>query len=178
MVFPRKDKSLERPDNFVLRWVRNMSSGFDISITAIADDFYQAYLRCLEGKNERMDEYHRIAADIVSIPAIVNGAFALELYLKSMLSKRCRKRNKTHSISELFSLLKQEQQLKIKGLVEPKLPPHLSFDECLIGIRDAFESWRYIHEKEDFGFGLNNTLNVLPLFLDAVRSFNILTPES
>ncbi|MBQ7250755.1 MAG: HEPN domain-containing protein [Bacilli bacterium] len=149
-----------------------MSSGFDVSITAIADDFYGAYLRCLEGKNERVDEYHRICADIVSVPAIVNGTFALELYLKSMLSHRRRSRKKTHSISELFLLLKQKQQSKIRECVEPKLPPHLLFDESLRGISDAFEYWRYIYEKEDLGFGLNDTLNVLPLFLDAVRSFS------
>lgn len=149
----------------------NMNPGFDVSIRAIADDFYDAFHRCLEGKNVRVDEYHRICADIVSIPAIVNGSFALELYLKGMLSKGLRKRIKTHRIAKLYVLLKPDLQMAIRQSVESQLRPPFAFDSCLKGIDNSFEQWRYIYEKKDFGFGFNATLNVLPLFLETVRGF-------
>lgn len=60
---------------------------FDVSIINIADDFFEAYKRCKEGKNPRSN-HGCIAFSVVNIPAIVNAAFASELYLKSMLPKK------------------------------------------------------------------------------------------
>lgn len=148
-----------------------MNHDFDTSITNIADDFYEAYLRCLEGKNPKVDKYNRTRYEVVNVPAIVNGSFAIELYIKSMskASKSKLKRMK-HNIKDLLSTLDQSIQDEIKKEVEPKLENYQTYDDCLDGINNAFAFWRYIHTKKDFGFGLNDTLKALPLFLNVIRA--------
>ncbi len=142
--------------------------GCPVGIVDIADDFYEAFLRCKEGKNTRMDEFGRTVSDVVNIPAIVNGSFALELYLKSLIPEEKRKR--LHDISALFSLLAPEHQSHIKESVQLGLNGRPeSFDEALDGINNAFAFWRYIHEKSELEFGFNQSLIILPLFLDAIR---------
>lgn len=144
---------------------------FDTSIITIADDFYEAYLRCVEGKNPTVDEYNRIRYEVVNVPAIVNGAFALELYIKSLSRAGKRKLTKMkHNIKGLLLTLDQSIQDEIRKEIEPKLERYQTYDECLDGINDSFVFWRYVHTKKDFGFGLNDTLKVLPLFLNATRA--------
>lgn len=147
-----------------------MNPDFDTSILNIAEDFYHAYLRCLEGKNPTKDEYGRIRYDVVNIPAIVNGAFALELYLKSLspLSKEELKQ-KRHSIKKLFLTLDNDTQERIRDEVEKELPLDYTFEKGLAIINNAFTFWRYIHTKPDLGYGLNVTLNVLPAFIKVIR---------
>ena len=65
-----------------------MATGFEHDILDIANDFYEAYRRCGEGKNPRTDEWGRYVTDVVSVPELVNGLFACELYLKSILPNR------------------------------------------------------------------------------------------
>ena len=80
--------------------------GSPITIIDIADDFYEAFERCGEEKNTRRDELGRTVSDVVNIPKIVNGTFALELYLKSFISKRqIRIRKLKHNISDIFFAL-------------------------------------------------------------------------
>lgn len=147
-----------------------MNPDFDTSIINIADDFYYAYLRCLEGKNPTKDEYGRIRYDVVNIPAIVNGAFSLELYLKSLspLSKEELKQKK-HSIKKLFLTLDADTQKRIRDEARNDLPCGYTFDKGLAIINNAFTFWRYIHAKPDLGYGLNVTLNVLPVFIEVIR---------
>lgn len=147
-----------------------MNPDFDTSILNIAEDFYHSYLRCLEGKNPTKDEYGRIRYDVVNIPAIVNGAFALELYLKSLspLSKEELKQKK-HSIKKLFLTLDADTQKRIRDETEKELPPDYTFEKGLAIINNAFTFWRYIHTKPNLGYGLNVTLNVLPAFIKAIR---------
>ena len=147
-----------------------MNHDFDTSILNIADDFYEAYLRCSEGKNPTVDEFNRTRYEVANVPAIVNGAFAMELYIKSI--SRVGKRQlwkKKHNLKELLLTLDQQLQDEIREAVEPKLERYQTYEECLDGINNAFVFWRYIHTKQDFGFGLNNTLKVLPIFLDVIR---------
>lgn len=140
---------------------------FDHSVRDMAEDFYEAYNRCIEGKNGRFDEYGRYCEKCVNVPAIVNGAFAIELYLKSMTNKH------GHGIKELFSSINSDDQTMIRGEVESKLGNRWTFEEGLDIIDNSFVFWRYIHEKEDFGAGFNVTLLVLPAFLKAVRKCSI-----
>ena len=148
-----------------------MNPDFDTSIINVANDFYEAYLRCSEGRNPIVDEFNRVHYEAPNIPAIVNGAFALELYLKSMskLSDEELKKKK-HRIKALILSLDQPIQDQIRREVEPKLQSYQNYDKCLSGISNAFTFWRYIHTKQDFGFGLNETLKVLELFVNAARN--------
>ncbi len=146
--------------------------GCPAGIVDIADDFYEAFERCGEEKNTRTDEYGRTVSDVVNIPRIVNGTFALELYLKSFISKRqIRIKKLKHNIVDVFSALKPTIQEQIREIVSPKLEEwHQTFDEALHGINDAFVFWRFIHEKSKLNYGFIMSLNVLPPFLDAVRA--------
>ena len=63
---------------------------FNVSIRNIANDFYSAYKRCIEGKNPHIDEYGRHVMEVVNVPAIVNAAFACELYLKLLIKSETR----------------------------------------------------------------------------------------
>lgn len=99
------------------------------------------------------------------------GLFAIELYIKSMSKAGKSKLKKMkHNIKDLLSTLDQSIQDEIRKEVEPKLDSYQTYDDCLDGIDNAFVFWRYIHTKKDFGFGLNDTLKVLPLFLNAIRT--------
>ena len=92
---------------------------FDTSILNIADDFYEAYLRCAEGKNPTVDEYNRTRYEVVNVPAIVNGAFAIELYIKSMSRAGKRKLQKMkHNIKDLLLTLDQSIQDEIKQICD------------------------------------------------------------
>ncbi len=146
--------------------------GSPISIVDIADDFYEAFERCGEEKNTRRDEFGRTVSDVANIPKIVNGTFALELYLKSFISKRqIRIRKLKHNISDIFFALKPNLQNQIREMVSPKLEEwNQKFDEALYGISDAFVFFRYIYEKSKLIYGFNMSLNVLPIFLDTVRA--------
>lgn len=143
-----------------------MNYDFDKSIIKIADDFYEAYLRCLEGKNETSDGFNTTSYEVVNVPAIVNGAFAIELYIKGLshLSNRELKCKK-HSIKALLLTLEPSIQEDIRKEVELRLDKNQTHEECLKCIDNAFVFWRYIHTKNGFDFGLNKTLIYLGIFL-------------
>ena len=141
---------------------------FDTSILNIADDFYDAYLRCLEGKNPSVDEFNRTRYETANVPAIVNGAFAIELYIKSRLDKK----TEGHNLRLLFNKLDKELKDSIRNEIESKIDNRLtSFNKLFKTVANAFEYWRYIHEKKDLGYGLNITLNNLSIVIETIRKF-------
>ena len=139
---------------------------FDTSIIEIANDFYDAYKRCREDKNIRKTEYGYISS-VVNVPAIVNGSFALELYLKSMIKNDVI--IKEHGLKVLFGMLDCDLSNDIREEVNKKIDNQCSFDEMLDGIDDSFLYWRYIHEKPNFGFGLKNTLKAIDTFIETFK---------
>jgi len=98
-------------------------------------------------------------------PPIVCAAFALELYLKCLLTIEGKKPPKSHDLQELFELLGAKTQSHIRARFKPyeseqeelaspayaaqgmTRPPGAVFDFILNASRDAFETYRYIHEK-------------------------------
>ena len=147
---------------------------FNKSIDVMAEDFYKAYKRCKRGENpQKMLNSCVTKYDALNVPAIVMASFAIELFLKSILSKE-RKGEKIfgHDFVSLFSLLSTKSQNYIKMNVSKLLYGTDSFDDALQGINNAFCFWRYIHEKEDFGYGLNKTLMVLPAFMETIRNLS------
>lgn len=144
----------------------NSNYDFNTSILSVADDFYEAYLRCIEGKNPTKDEFNRTRYEVTNIPAIVNGAFAIELYIKSRLVKKTR----GHNLRTLFSKLDKETKDRIRSEIESKIDKRFtSFSKQFWTIAKAFEYWRYIHEKNDFGYGLNVTINNISIFVETFR---------
>lgn len=74
-------------------------------------------------------------------PAIVNGVFAIELYLKTLLQYEGKPIKKVHNLFELYNLLDKpfKEKLNDKNI--------LYFLEKEKG---SFEKWRYIHESGGF----------------------------
>lgn len=145
---------------------------FDVSIINIADDFFEAYKRCKEGKNPRSN-HGCIAFSVVNIPAIVNAAFASELYLKSMLPKKAR----THNLKDLFYKLSSSIQEELKRQLEPKfnaLNWEKDFDGYFDDIANVFLFWRYIHEKDKpvgfLGNRINECLIVFAILLPKLKN--------
>jgi len=120
-------------------------------ILSQADDFAEAFYRCLKGTNFRVDEWNRAVSHIVAIPAIVNGAFACELYLKSMNPKKGE-----HHLKVLYEGLEEKTKKRISSNVESKLngaPWFKGFSYHLSRASNTFYQWRYIfEEKHSEGF--------------------------
>ena len=142
-----------------------------------ADDFAEAYKRCREGKNPRRDEHERLCCSCVNIPAIVNAAFACELYLKSLLTNPPKKE---HNISKLFCLLPEDIEQTIRNYVNDQFKGHpvYNFDYCIERAGDAFVNWRYIFEEEHtdgfYGTFINEYLsffeNLIPILKSIAHS--------
>ena len=111
-----------------MRYIR----GCEITQIDIADDFYEAYIRCLSANANN---------NIVAIPAFSNGLFACELYFKCLLNKAV----KEHNLKDLFDKLDEEYK---KELNETKNDSRFSLNELLEKIGNGFEVWRYCFEEE------------------------------
>lgn len=109
----------------------------------VADDFYEAYIRCL-----KPDKDHQI----VSIPGFTCGLFACEIYLKVILSKQSEgsRSEKQHDLKQLFILLNDDQKEIIRRL---NTDPEYNIDFLLDQIGNGFVEWRYIYEDGNENFG-------------------------
>ena len=154
-----------------MKWKNNMSNFYDWdrTIIDIATDFYDAYKRCIEPKNGHIDEYGRECYKVVNVPAIVNGAFACELYIKAHLPSDIT----GHKLKELFDYLPEKTRKEIEKGVFAKLKldnNNFNFEDTLSKFSNAFPFWRYIHEKESLGeLGLNRSLRFLEAFLEIIK---------
>ena len=110
--------------------------GCKIDRLGIADDFYEAYIKCLKTNNDN---------PYVVVPAFVNGLFSCELYLKSILNTN----NKGHNLKELFDLLDKRKQ---KELEDVECDERYTLELLLNGIGNGFEVWRYCFEDEHKDF--------------------------
>ena len=125
--------------------------GEKINQIDIADDFFDAYKRCLNpNKNKR----------IVSIPAFVNGLFACELYLKFLSDKEI---NHEHDIKNIYNSLNDEIKKEIQ-----KVPCNKKYnlDQLLKDIGKGFVEWRYIFEDDNHNFGNDYPFEYTQYFLE------------
>lgn len=128
-----------------------------------ADDFAEAYRRCMEGKNQR-EENGRLCFSVVSIPAIVNASFACELYMKSLLKVTPQE----HNLKRLFNLLSEGDSRIIKEYVDDRFNTHpiYSFEFCIERAADVFVNWRYIYEKEHTDGFYGSYINEFLMFFE------------
>lgn len=92
-----------------------------------------AYERCMMCINQN-------GAIILPIPAMVNSAFSVELFLKAVIKERtgeCR----SHKLSDLFNRLPIEIQQEIMNDTN-----HSDFETQIERFSDAFVDFRYIYE--------------------------------
>ena len=108
--------------------------------------------------------------DVVSIPAIVNAAFACELYLKSMLEQPW-----GHKLKDLFEQLDNEAKIQLNNEFDASVSNHpvYNFDVFLNDISDAFVEWRYVFEESHtegfYGCYINEFLMFFNCFLPIVK---------
>ena len=150
-----------------------MNYDLTTDILQSADDFYEAYKRCREVTNER----HQ-GSKTINIPAIVNGAFACELYTKYLANSKLT----GHNLKILFAELDEKYQKEILDeSTSNKLQQiavrygYDSFDTSFEEMGSIFTEWRYIFEKDCpegfYGNRMNmylETLEILLMRLSAV----------
>ena len=97
------------------------------------------------------------------VPAVVNLAFSIELYLKFLLAK-----NKTphrgHKLLDLFDSLDSTIKQEIIDLTNYDKD---EFELLLSKHTEAFVEWRYIHEKN---VSINVDLKFMRKLIDCVES--------
>lgn len=107
-----------------------------------AKAFYNAYIN--------LEVFSRDSEGLLFlVPSIVNGAFSIELAMKTMLAYRGVEYKRDHNIVVLFDLLPSDIQDEIWKWVEKKAPEYVDKDrrhEELVLISDAFVQWRYCFE--------------------------------
>ncbi|MCI8911129.1 MAG: hypothetical protein HFE33_02240 [Clostridia bacterium] len=125
---------------------------FDVQIIKIADDFFEAYKRCIKPQNIHRDDYGRTVGYAVNVPAIVNASFACELYFKNMINEKTKNHNLKFLYDKLDEKIQEELETKISQEItklnyETEINCKKDFVKYLDDISDTFVFWRYIHEK-------------------------------
>lgn len=141
--------------------------GFENSILLQADDFYEAYLRCIEGKNHKKEQGIDVYS-VINIPAIVNAAFACELYLKSMVGGI---ELQKHNLIKFYKLLPQDIKKTIGQQYRTnKVEPYNTAKKAITIIRNSFVEWRYLYSDKFKDQCNSKTLN------DFLRIFSVILP--
>lgn len=112
---------------------------------SVADSF------CLTA--ERCNEQEYIGNHFIwlPVPAIVNYAFACEVYMKALLMKTGTKEIKGHNLLDLFDMLPNNIQMNIQQTIDCSKSP---FREMLKNTSDLFEECRYIYEYKSLHINL------------------------
>lgn len=139
--------------------------GSEINQKEIGDDFYGAYKRCFEGKNQHQNQYGIIVSGIVAIPGFVNGLFACEIYFKYLLGDRVSKitGKDRHNLKVLFDNLDEEFKEELYSITCKK---EYTLDKLLFEIGEGFMKWRYIYEDGNETFGNNFPFCYTKYFLE------------
>lgn len=109
--------------------------------------FYIAYLKLKAdlGKNEQYV--------INIVPCLVNGIFASELALKTLLLHRRVKYDKIHDLMGLLELLPDDLWQEIMTELQQRLSPLYTQEKIVEGlfhITYAFTEWRYLYENRGY----------------------------
>lgn len=120
--------------------------------------FHLAALRALEGRAEKGGTVEWLA-----VPAVVNLAFACELYLKSLLMLETGTSHREHRLSVLFAKLSSEAQRDATVEFGPR-----SLKERLDECSDAFREWRYVFELNSASINHSELLDIADTLLAVV----------
>ena len=108
-----------------------------------AKAFYNAFI-ALEQISDPVDD-----PMLLLIPRIVNGAFAIEITLKAILTEQGINYGREHNIKVLFDLLPQGIRNDMWSYLASKKPEYTDIQKCekeLVIMSDAFVKWRYCFE--------------------------------
>jgi hypothetical protein len=85
------------------------------------------------------------------VPFVVNGAFAIELYLKTLFHLAERS-ERGHELLKLYDALPDETRAHVVAVAQRlatpriKVPDGAAFRAFLVPVNDAFVEWRYLYE--------------------------------
>lgn len=102
------------------------------------------------------------------VPVAVNGAFACELFMKSMLPKD----TLGHKLNDLFELLDNNLKEDIRDLTVERMKKinseycYTNFQEELVHNSNVFAEWRYFHEGNADFIGLQFILSFMKSIFD------------
>lgn len=105
------------------------------------------------------------------VPALVNGSFACELFLKSLLPPS----TSGHKLEALFSQLDSNIQLKLKngtiGKMKQLDPAYCeaSFQTDLNSNSNVFPEWRYFHEGNSHSAGIEFIVRFMRSLFEVVK---------
>lgn len=119
--------------------------GFENNILLQADDFCEAYYRCSRGENPHKEGAVEVS-HAVNVPAIVNAAFACELYMKAIIGREFQ----THSLLTFYKNLPED----VKQRIEEKYKNNKAWGfetakEAISAVKDTFVDWRYLYKEEN-----------------------------
>ncbi len=97
------------------------------------------------------------------VPAVVNLAFSIELYLKYLLTKN-KKQCKSHELLDLFNSLDSTVKQEIIKLTEYD---EEEFKILLSKHTGVFVKWRYLNEKNE---SINVDIEFMKKLIDSVES--------
>ena len=105
-------------------------------------------------------------------PAVVNAAFACEVFLKLLLYWNGIEEKKIHKLKDLFEKLPDDTQIILKNSVVSRYGSWKDvwgFD-CLDNVTDAFVTWRYSYEYDwTKSAQMHVNLGFLIAFKDALK---------
>lgn len=83
-------------------------------------------------------------------PAVVNAAFACEVFLKLLLCFEKVEFGKSHRLEDLFKKLPDnaQRELKIRTIAKYGRWENLFHQKYISLVSDAFQEWRYIYEND------------------------------
>ena len=84
-----------------------------------------------------------------TFPAVMNLAFACELYLKAICIKNGVSFDKSHALDRLFSDLPDAIRKQLSDNFEAKVKYKVSFKETIENHSNAFIRWRYAYEDKN-----------------------------
>lgn len=115
---------------------------------------------------------------LYATPAVVNAAFACEVFLKLLLHSEEIEIPREHRLQALYNKLPDELKERIRGDVVRRCGQWKdAFGmECLKSVSDAFATWRYNYEHD---WHKSVTLRIDIAFLMALKSaLNVLCDET
>ncbi len=133
---------------------------YDVLLTQMNDGVIRAY---------NGDKTGIIDASLF-VAVVVNGAFACELYLKSMLPNNIHK----HRLDELYAELSVNIQNEIRNMTVKNMKKILpdkeysskEFDNDITNMGNSFVEWRYFYEMKS----KNTSPQFLKAFMQAITS--------
>lgn len=117
----------------------------------VANAYLQTAIYCNEvDKNTTNQTFQCVSQSFFSIPAIMNVAFACELFLKAIcLYTNQKGALKGHYLRDLYKDLKTSQKIELEKIFRSHcLFESVTLESTLKKHSRVFEEWRYIYENE------------------------------